>query len=158
MRRRFFYSKTPVLLQLGTVWLPLPHLLRMPFLISNEMWRRGIGGSIPSMAAYVCSVVGMFRLVREALARNSKATGSARVAAWTAALVYGTNPNLIYMQTTAMGEALYLAFFIWAVVYFSEFVRGEEKALTKCGLCLVAACLTRYDGWFLSGALMVRAV
>src|SRR5258708_28674382 len=62
------------------------------------------------------------------------------------------------MQTTAMGEVLYLAFFIWAVVYFSEFVRGEEKALTKCGLCLVAACLTRYDGWFLAGAMMVGAV
>src|SRR5258708_10113978 len=62
------------------------------------------------------------------------------------------------MQATAMGEALYLAFFIWAVVYFSEFVRGEEKALTKCGLCLVAACLTRYDGWFLAGAMMVGAV
>jgi len=156
--RRVFDSKTPGLLQLGTVWLPLPHLLMMPFLMSNEMWRRGIGGSIPSMAAYVCGVVGIFRLVRGVLARNGKATGSARVAAWTAALVCGANPNLIYMQTTAMGEALYLAFFIWAVVYFSEFVRGDAKALTKCGLCLVAACLTRYDGWFLAAAMGVGAV
>jgi hypothetical protein len=156
--RRVFDSKTPGLLQLGTVWLPLPHLLMMPFLISNEMWRRGVGGSIPSMGAYVCGVVGMFRLVRGTLAGNAKATGAARGAAWTAALVYGANPNLIYMQTTAMGEALYLAFFIWAVVYFSEFVRGDAKALTKCGLCLVGACLTRYDGWFLAAAMMVGAV
>ena len=50
--------------------------------------------------------------------------------------MYAANPNLIYMQTTAMGEALYLALFIWVVVYFSEFVRGDAKALTKCGLCL----------------------
>ena len=71
---------------------------------------------------------------------------------WTAAIVYGANPNLIYMQTTAMGEALYLALFIWVVIYFGEFVRGEAKALTKCGLCLGAACLTRYDGWFLAVA------
>src|ERR1700736_276372 len=83
--RRIFDSKTPGLLQLGTVWLPLPHLLMMPFLISDEMWRRGAGGSIPSMAAYVWGVVGMFRLVRGALASNGKATGATRVAAWTAA-------------------------------------------------------------------------
>ena len=160
--RRVFDSKTPGLLQLGTVWLPLPHLLMMPFLISDEMWQSGIGGSIPSLAAYVFGVVGMFRLVRGALVgngtRNGKASGSARAAAWTAALAYGANPNLIYMQTTAMGEVLYLDFFIWAVVYFSEFVGGNVKALTKCGLCLMAACLTRYDGWFVAGAMAVGAV
>ena len=61
--RRVFDSKTPGLLQLGTVWLPLPHLLMIPFLVS-KMWHRGVGGSIPSMAAYVFGVVGIFRLVR----------------------------------------------------------------------------------------------
>ena len=66
--------------------------------------------------------------------------------------MYAANPNLIYMQTTAMGEALYLALFIWSVVYFSEFVRRDRKALAKCGVCLAAACLTRYDGWFLAAA------
>src|SRR3979411_2350895 len=60
--RRVFDSKTPGLLQLGTVWLPLPHLAMIPFLISDEMWRRGVGGSIPSMAGYVFGVIGMFRL------------------------------------------------------------------------------------------------
>ena len=152
--RRVFDSKTPGLLQLGTVWLPLPHLLMIPFLISDEMWQRGVGGSIPSMVAYVFGVIGMFRLVRGVLSRGIEPDGPARPAAWTAALVYGANPNLIYMQTTAMGEALYLAFFIWGVVYCSEFVRGEAKALTKCGLCLAAACLTRYDGWFLAAAIV----
>jgi len=66
------------------------------------------------------------------------------------------NPNLIYLQTTAMTEPVYLAFFIWAVVYFSEFVLASRSGQTgsaellKCGLCLAAACLTRYDGWFLA--------
>jgi hypothetical protein len=156
--RRVFDSKTPGLLQLGTVWLPLPHVLMMPFLIFDGMWRSGIGGSIPSMGAYVFGVVGMFRLVRGALAGNGKASGAVRTAAWIAGLAYAANPNLIYMQTTAMGESLYLALFIWAMVYFGEFARGDAKALTKCGLRLVAACLTRYDGWFLAGAMMVGAV
>jgi len=156
--RRVFDSKTPGLLQLGTVWLPLPHLLMIPFLISGEMWRRGAGGSIPSMVAYVFGVVGMFRLVRGALSRNDEPDSAARVAAWTAASVYAVNPNLIYMQTTAMGEAVYLAFFIWAVVYFGESMREDRKALTKCGLCLAAACLTRYDGWFLAAAMAAAFV
>jgi len=161
--RRVFDSRTPGLLQLGTVWLPLPHLLMIPFLISNEMWRRGLGGSIPSMAAYVFGVIGMFRLMRGVLSRGvvsreGEPDGATRVAAWTAAAVYGANPNLIYMQSTAMGEALYLAFFIWAVVFFSEFMRGDLRALTKCGLCVAAACLTRYDGWFLGVAMVVGAV
>src|ERR1700685_4807728 len=59
--RRVFDSKTPGLLQLGTVWLPLPPLLMIPFLISDELWRRGAGGSIPPMVAYVLGGVGMFR-------------------------------------------------------------------------------------------------
>src|SRR3981081_4184039 len=53
LARRVFDSKPPGLLQLGTVWLPLPHLLMVPFLLAKEMWQRGVGGSIPSMAAYV---------------------------------------------------------------------------------------------------------
>jgi hypothetical protein len=156
--RRVFDSKTPGLLQLGTVWLPLPHLLMIPFLISNEMWIRGVGGSIPSMVAYVLGVVGIFRLMRGVLSRGAELDAAARIAAWTAAVVYGANPNLIYMQTTAMGEAVYLAFFIWAVVFFSEFVSGDGKALTKCGWCIAAAGLTRYDGWFLAAGMVVGVV
>src|SRR5262252_6108529 len=60
--RRVFDSKTPGLLQLGTVWLPLPHLVMIPFLLSSWMWQTGAGGAIPSMIAYVFAVVGIFRL------------------------------------------------------------------------------------------------
>ncbi len=155
--RRVFDSKTPGLLQLGTVWLPLPHLLMIPFLLSHEMWQRGVGGSIPSMARTYSAwseYSVWFAALFPATPHRSKAPDApARFAAWTAAVVYAANPNLIYMQTTAMGEALYLAFFIWAVVYLSESMRGDTKALTKCGLCLAAACLTRYDGWFLAAAM-----
>src|SRR5579863_2240548 len=151
--RRVFDSKTPGLLQLGTVWLPLPHLLMVPFLLSNDMWQRGVGGSIPSMAAYALAVVGIFRLLRGLLSRDGEPSAAARVAPWVTALIFAANPNLIYMQATAMGEALYLAFFLWAVVYFSEWTRGHANALTKCGFCLAAACLTRYDGWFLTAAM-----
>jgi hypothetical protein len=129
--RRVFDSQTPGLLQLGTVWLPLPHLLMIPFIWSNSMWQSGLGGSIPSMIAYVLGVVGIFRLVRGMLDASLVAESGAEpgknssvgVGAWAAAFAYGANPNLIYMQATAMTESIYLALFIWAVVYFAEFVR-----------------------------------
>jgi hypothetical protein len=148
--RRVFDSRTPGLLQLGTVWLPLPHLLMIPFLISTEMWRRGVGGSIPSMAAYVFAVIGIFRLTRSSLSRTGEPDGFARVGAWAAAIIFAANPNLIYIQSTAMGETVYLAFFLWSVAYFTESLRGKTSSLTKSALCLGAACLTRYDGWFLA--------
>ena len=166
--RRVFDSRTPGLLQLGTVWLPLPHLLMIPFLLSDSAWQSGIGGAIPSMVAYALGAAGIFRLVRGALSRDSKPDLAARIAAWLSAIIYAANPNLIYLQTTAMTEPLYLVLFVWAVVYFSEFVEEESgdksapgamsSSLMKCGLCLVAACLTRYDGWLLAAAMCAAAL
>ena len=167
--RRVFDSRTPGLLQIGTVWLPLPHLLMIPFLLSDSAWQSGIGGSIPSMIAYALGAAGIFRLVRSGLSVNSQPDVAARIAAWLSAIIYAANPNLIFLQVTAMTESLYLALFIWAVVYFSEFAQelsrkdttaheAASSSLMKCGLCLAAACFTRYDGWFLAAAMCFAAL
>lgn len=163
--RRVFDSQTPGLLQLGTVWLPLPHLLMIPFLLSKWMWQTGVGGSIPSMLAYVFGVMGIFRLTRGVLDQNVCTKPAARAGAWMAALVFGANPNLIYMQATAMTESLYLALFLWAVAYFAEFLRATQpeesdaqSKLTRCALCLAGAELTRYDGWILAAAMGLTVV
>jgi hypothetical protein len=147
--RRVFDSRTPGLFQLGTVWLPLPHLVDIPFIAGDWSWRTGVGASIPSMIAYVAGALGIFRLVRRM---------ASRTAAWIAAIIYVFNPNLIYMQATAMTEALYLALFIWAVVFFSEFVqqaRGDQperarRSIERCAIALAASMLVRYDAWFLA--------
>src|SRR5580700_10753703 len=92
--RRVFDSQTPGLLQLGTVWLPLPHLLMIPFLWSDSMWQNGVGGSIPSMIAYVLGTVGIFRLVHGIMDADLHTKPAASVGAWAAALVYAANPNM----------------------------------------------------------------
>jgi hypothetical protein len=156
--RRVIDSQTPGLLQLGTVWLPLPHLLMVPFLLSNSAWQTGVAGAIPSMVAYVLGTVGVFRLVRGALGHDAVPSPAARISAWFAAVIYAGNPNLLYLQTTAMTEPLYLALFVWSLVHFAEWARATDatnqrasaSSLTRCGLCLAGACLTRYDGWFLA--------
>ena len=154
--RRVFDSRTPTLLGLGTVWLPLPHLLDIPFIVNDRMWQTGLGASIPSMLSYILGALGIFRLV--------SGLGSP-VTAWIAALIYALNPNLIYMQATAMTEALYLALFVWAAVCFSEFVRqagedprGAGRSLMKCGVMVALAMLVRYDGWFLAAVIAVSAL
>ena len=162
--RRLFDSRTPGLLQLGTVWLPLPHLMMVPFLLSRFLWQTGIGGSIPSMLAYVCSVAGIVLLVRTALPEPRDPV--TRFVPWLAAAIFALNPNLIYLQTTAMTEPLYLAFFIWTVAFFTGAIRkcvaGEvvkaNSSLVKSGFCLIGACLTRYDGWLLAAVMSVLAV
>jgi hypothetical protein len=157
--RRVFDSQTPSLFGFGTVWLPLPHLLILPFIAPLSWWQSGVGGSIYSMVAYVLACVGLYRLTLRLT--ESRAAGAL------AAAVFALNPNLLYMQATAMTESLYLALFIWATAYFTEFVEdsrggGEEDyrrasgAAMKCGLCIAAMVLTRYDGWF-AGPFFVAA-
>src|SRR5258705_7269926 len=159
--RRVFDSRTPGPLQLGTVWLPLPHVLLMPFIVSKWAWQTGAGGSIPSMVAYVLGVVGIFRLVRGRCEAPRGLEWKARCPAWLGAAIYGLNPNLLYLQATAMTESLYLALFVWAVVHFDEFLQSKgpeewsansKRWLTRCGLCLAGASFTRYDGWFVAAA------
>ncbi|HWY68184.1 MAG TPA: hypothetical protein VNX88_05935 [Terriglobales bacterium] len=157
--RRVFDSRTPGPLQLGSVWLPLPHLLTIPFIIIKPMWQSGIGGSIVSVVSSVLAGLGLFRLLRP----------SSRVAAWIATAFLAANPNLLYVQSTALNEPLYLASFIWAAVFFVEasrhLVRSSQiaaRSLEKGAIALTAAIFTRYDGWFLAcicwAAFLVSAV
>lgn len=161
--RRVFDSRTPGILQLGTVWLPLPHLLMIPFLMWNWAWRTAVGGSIPSMIAYVASAVGIFRLVRSSLPVRKSVSGASafatKFAPWFAVLVFAGNPSLIYLQATAMTEPLYLALFVWVAVHLVEFsqavnsgVATAQKSLRWCAWCLAGCTMTRYDGWFAVGA------
>lgn len=163
--RRVFDSRTPGLKQLGTVWLPLPHLLILPFIFSDWSWQTGFGGSWPFMIAYLAAVLGIFRLLRDGVSPSpSRQTPPwpARLASWFAALIFAANPNLLYLQSTAMTETLYLALFIWAVVFLADFIRqryssdpAEQtkagRSLVWCGICLAFSMLTRYDGWFAAG-------
>jgi hypothetical protein len=144
--RRVIDSLNPGLRQLGSVWLPLPHLLLVPFVARMEWWQSGVAGAFPSMAAYVFGTAGIYRLARLWIEPKS---------AVIAVLFFGLNPGLLYMQTTAMNEPLFLAEMIWAVILIVEYGRALEvdetalaaKLLIGAGLVLVAAVFTRYDGW-----------
>src|SRR5271165_6528012 len=109
--RRVFDSHRPGLTQLGSVWLPLPHLLLIPFVAVYSWWANGIAGMIPSALAYIASCAGIYRLARRWLQPASAALALA---------FFATNPNLLYLQTTAMTEPLFLCEFIWTVVWLVD--------------------------------------
>jgi hypothetical protein len=137
--RRVFDSLTPGYRQLGSVWLPLPHILLLPFVWNMAWWRSGLAGACLSIPSYVLGCAGIYRLARMWLPMS---------AALVAVAFYGLNPGLLYMATTAMTEPLFLAEIIWAVLLIVEFQRTlQAKVLIAAGLVLVCAVFTRYDGW-----------
>ena len=149
--RRILDSRNPGLVQLGSVWLPLPHLLMLPFVQKLEWWQNGLAGAWPSLACYVLGVAGFYRLCRRMLALRWALAATA---------FYGLNPNLLYLSTTAMTEPLFLALLIWMVLLTVECVdaiRAEQQAraarrMIWLGVIIFLAVFTRYDGWVLGAA------
>ncbi|WP_263383778.1 ArnT family glycosyltransferase [Granulicella arctica] len=150
--RKILDSRNPGLAQLGGVWLPLPHLLIVPFVQKMIWWQNGLAGAWPSLLCYVAGVAGFYRLARLML-----------VPRWAIAATafYALNPNLLYLATTAMTEPLFLALLIWMTLLTAECcaaIRAGRhgfvaRRLMWLGLLIVAAVFTRYDGW-IAGAVV----
>src|ERR1700744_4898769 len=51
--RRVFDCHQPRFSQLGSVWLPLPHILLLPFVQVYSWWANGLAGVAPSALAYL---------------------------------------------------------------------------------------------------------
>jgi hypothetical protein len=146
--RRVFDSHRPGLSQLGSVWLPLPHLLLLPFVAVYAWWANGIAGLIPSALAYIAGCAGIYRLARHWLRPS---------AAIVALGFFALNPNLLYLQTTAMTEPLFLCEMVWLAVWLVEWREAlnddlprATRLLFSIAMILVAAVFTRYDGWILA--------
>lgn len=140
--RRLVDSRTPGYDQIGTVWLPLPHLVAAPLVRYDALWRTGLAGAIPAAAGFVVGGCFLFAAVRRLF--------SSAAAAWTAVLLLASNPNLLYLQSIPMTESIFLAE-LAAVAYFTLRFRDTQSvgAALAAGFAAFAGTLTRYDGWFL---------
>jgi hypothetical protein len=146
--RRILDAKWPGLSQLGGVWLPLPHILMLPFIMNMRMWQTGLAGAPMSMLSYAASVAGIWRLARRMMRLRW---------ALVATTFYALNANLLFLSTTAMTEALFLALLIWSVVATSESIsalRANDTTTARArmmlaGFFIVGQVFTRYDGWII---------
>ena len=141
--RRILDSRTPGYDELGSVWLPLPHVLMLLFARNDALWRSALAGSIPSGICFVLAGAFLFAAARRVFDSTAAAVSRAR-------LLFAINPNVLYLQSTAMTEPLFMAALL-AVLYFTVRFRDTQGGARVCGAGLAALCgtLTRYDGWFL---------
>lgn len=149
--RRVVSGTTPGIAQFGGVWLPLPHALQSLLAWNWYLYRTGLSGSLISMVAYVVGSQAVYRCIR--------VFDSERVwPAVTAAMVFMTNPNVLYMQSTSMDELPFFACTLIAVLYLLRWATtGRPTSLMAGSMASFAAMLCRYEAWFL-GVLYAIAV
>ena len=137
--RRIVESRTPGYEQLGVPWLPLPHLLMLPFIKSDSLWRSGLAGAIPSAICFFIASLFLFSSVRRVLGTAS---------AWCAMALFILNPNTLYVQAIPMTESTFFAS-LFGILFFTTRYRDTHSMLDLFGAALmsVAASLTRYEGF-----------
>ncbi len=140
--RRVVESIKPGFAQLGSVWLPLPHLMMALTIWNDFMWHSGLSGAIQSMASYVATGLLIYLFLKK--------LGANMFGRITGVLVFALNLNILYMQSTAMTE-LFLIAAMMAGVYQLMIWHQTEKIfdLIKAGFWIMLSTLIRYDGWFL---------
>ena len=167
--RRVLDSLTPEYSQIGAVWLPLPHLLNLLPVQIDVFYRTGASAVAISIASFVLACYAIAHLVLGV-------TGSRAAAAISVAL-FALNPDVLYLQSTPMTEPLLFGLVLLSISLVYDWVevstkaglsaglsaearsakeeaRGVTRARTKAGWCLVLACLTRYEAWLVTAAVL----
>ncbi|MGI5837465.1 MAG: glycosyltransferase family 39 protein, partial [Chloroflexota bacterium] len=146
--RRVVDNISPGIAQLGGIWLPLPHILMLPLIWIDPLWRSGIAGSLVSMASYVVASWFIYSSVLNI-------TGD-RLGSFVGALAFIANPSMLYFQSTAMTEPLMIVTIVATLHFLILWAKSlEPKYLYAVGLSVFFATLSRYDGWFLVPTVLV---
>lgn len=139
--RRIFDSLTPGYAEIGSVWLPMFHLLAAPLAINDHLWRTGLAGSLVSAAAFCLSAWFIFRL---ALVMNGSTT-----AGYAALAVFLLCPSMFYLASTPMTEPLSCLWAILAVYGLFRFqMSGHTLCIAGAGVAAFFGTLTRYGEWY----------
>jgi hypothetical protein len=140
--RKLWDNRHPAYSEIGTVWLPVPHLLMLPFTWIDPLYRNGLAGAIPTAVCWVTAGLLLYAAVR-------RLAGTWEPAAC-AVGIFALNPNLFYLASTPMTEpVLYVA--VAGVLYSLATYRETGRATTLIAAILWTWCavMTRYEGWLL---------
>ena len=140
LARRVIDSPTPGLAQLGGVWLPLPHLIMIPLIWNDYLWRTGLAGSFTSMPLYIITAIYLYQSAKR-LTHNG-------MASFIGTLVFILNPNILYLQATPLSELTLFATMTITCYYFLAWTQTDDMAdLVKSAAAAFFMCIARYDGW-----------
>lgn len=140
--RRVVEGLKPGLAQLGSVWLPLPHIMMIPFIWNDFMWHSGLAGALSGMLGFVMTGL----LIRAWL----KHLGVGLTGQFVAVALFAANLNILYLQSTAMTELPLLMFMMAGSYYLLKWHDNQKLSyvLYAAGFIMLAS-LARYEGWFL---------
>ncbi len=149
--RRVADSLTPGWKQFGGVWLPLPHVLNAVPVQLDAWYRSGASGIAISVVSYA--------LAATSLAWAAWRLTGSRLGAIVAWGVFAADPNVLYLQATPMTEPLLFGLLAASLVVVLRWVsRPEAGTEWRPGLVLALACLTRYEAWPVTAALLGAAL
>ncbi len=135
-------SRTPGYDQLGTVWLPMLHVICLPWVGNDWLWSTGLAGTIPVAICFMIAGTFFFLSARETYASSA--------AAGIVVSCFALNPNVLYLASIPMTEVVFLAglsMLLFALLRFRNSRNGRWIVLGVFASWLMS--LTRYDGWFL---------
>ena len=149
--RRTFDSLVPGFAQLGTVWLPLPHLLLLPLVQVDFLYQSGLAGTMVGLAISAYGAFSIYRLVSLWTGRRSSALLTLAV--------YVLNPNLLYIQATPLTEPVFVGLFAGSAYHLAAWMRTlSYRDLILAATLAAASSLARYDGWAVAAAGSVVAL
>jgi uncharacterized membrane protein YjjB (DUF3815 family) len=112
----------------------------LPTIWNDFMWHSGISGSMVSMFGYILAVTFIYKLVF--MITKRKLNGLIAV------LCMGININFLYLQSTPMTEALFVATLTMSVYYLTKWVYFQKlQTLLAASLFFFLSSINRYEGW-----------
>jgi hypothetical protein len=141
--RRVVEGLKPGVAQLGSVWLPLPHILMIPTVWNDFMWHSGLSGALISMISFVATGALIYLFIKE--------LGVGVLGRVIGVFIFAANLNILYLQSTAMTELLLLSTMTaGAYELLLWFKKDNIFNLIKSAFFVMLSSLVRYDGWFLA--------
>jgi hypothetical protein len=142
--RRIFDSKEPGFAQIGTVWLPFPHALLLPWVTSYALWQTGLAAAIVGIGCLGVSAASLWRITTR--------VGFSPLARWVTLAVLVLNPSLLYLHAVALTEPVLIACIVAALAglagwIFAKPAYSPGQLAIFAGAPAAAAVLTRYEGW-----------
>jgi 4-amino-4-deoxy-L-arabinose transferase-like glycosyltransferase len=146
--RRVLDSQNTGFQQLGTVWLPVPHVLLMPFVYILPLYQSGLaGGLLGAMCMAVCA---------GAIWRITYRAGFNRPARLVSVAIFVLNPSILYLFTTALTESVLIATILASLAGLSGWITAMPaispgELAVFAGIPAALSVLSRYEGWAFVG-------